>query len=100
MPCRSFYAFASNADPKAQEAQKTAGNPYAPTSSAGGTPTDNKADESERHCLICSHASCQCICHAHKSKAIVYVVMFVLPPAQVGVSQQQTTELMRVSATA
>ena len=56
--CRSLHVFASNADSKAQEAQKTAGNPYAPTSSAGGTPTDNKADESERYCLICAHRDC------------------------------------------
>ena len=30
----------------AEKAQKKAGNPYAPTDSAGGTPTDNQADES------------------------------------------------------
>ena len=43
---RGFFSSApASADDMAKEAQKTAGNPYAPTSSAGGTPTDNKADE-------------------------------------------------------
>ncbi|DBA97215.1 TPA: hypothetical protein ACH3X1_014966 [Trebouxia sp. C0004] len=43
---RGFFTSATvGADDKAKEAQKTAGNPYAPTSSAGGTPTDNKDDE-------------------------------------------------------
>ncbi len=44
--CRGFFTSAiARGDGKAKEAQKTAGNPYAPTSSAGGTPTDNKYDE-------------------------------------------------------
>lgn len=43
---RGFFTSATaGGDDKAKEAQKTAGNPYAPTSSAGGTPTDNKDDE-------------------------------------------------------
>ncbi|KAL0054666.1 hypothetical protein WJX82_000732 [Trebouxia sp. C0006] len=43
---RGFLTSATaGGDDKAKEAQKTAGNPYAPTSSAGGTPTDNKDDE-------------------------------------------------------
>jgi len=45
---RGFFSSASvSAQDKAKEAQETAGNPFAPTSSAGGTPTDNKTDESK-----------------------------------------------------
>ena len=45
--CRGFFSSAAPlAGSKAKEAQKKAGNPYAPTDSAGGTPTDNQADES------------------------------------------------------
>ena len=45
--CRGFYSSAALlADSMAEKAQKKAGNPYAPTDSAGGTPTDNQADES------------------------------------------------------
>ena len=45
---RGFFSSAAPlaADGMAEEAQKKAGNPYAPTDSAGGTPTDNQADES------------------------------------------------------
>ena len=65
---RGFFSSApAGTDDMAKEAQKTAGNPYAPTSSAGGTPTDNKADEGEASQLklhsmpdykSCLHASC------------------------------------------
>ncbi|KAL3133022.1 hypothetical protein ABBQ38_006931 [Trebouxia sp. C0009 RCD-2024] len=42
-----FTSSASLANDLAQEAQKKAGNPYAPTESAGGTPTDNDKDASK-----------------------------------------------------
>ncbi len=54
--CRGFLTSATaGGDDKAKEAQKTAGNPYAPTSSAGGTPTDNKHDEGHTPELLQHH---------------------------------------------
>ena len=54
--CRGFFTSATaGGDDKAKEAQKTAGNPYAPTSSAGGTPTDNKDDEGHTPQLLQHH---------------------------------------------
>ena len=43
--CRGFFSSASASKDLAKEGQEKAGNPYAPTDSAGGTPTDNKEGE-------------------------------------------------------
>ncbi len=54
--CRGFLTSATaGGDDRAKEAQKTAGNPYAPTSSAGGTPTDSKHDEGHTPELLQHH---------------------------------------------
>lgn len=42
---RGFFSSASASKDLAKEGQEKAGNPYAPTDSAGGTPTDNKEGE-------------------------------------------------------
>ncbi len=75
--CRGFFTSATvGGDDKAKEAQKTAGNPYAPTSSAGGTPSDNKDDEGQSYLNIMS----SCIwntCGVHCNLQIMHATGFI-----------------------